>query len=131
MLCLKVQYYIENGRLIWYVLLYMFHMHLHQHWTCLHPSLPSFLTSFWVPPSHPQLFFCLPFPVVPVNEGHGIFTILTCGNGCSALNVVSRRRCTSSWQVMPCRLTLVITRCQGRIWKSCPTLNPNSTFPLG
>lgn len=51
MLFLKVQYYIENGRLLWYVLLYMFYKNFTSH-----PSLSSFLTSFCV---HPSLFFLL------------------------------------------------------------------------
>lgn len=31
-LCLKVQYYVENGRLIWYVLLLMINMHRFNSW---------------------------------------------------------------------------------------------------
>lgn len=65
-LCLKVQYYLENGRLIWYV--------LHLSATLGNPASILVLLSDIFLCAPPLLFF---FPVVvPANEKHGTFTIL-------------------------------------------------------
>lgn len=68
-LCLKVQYYLENGRLIWYV--------LHLSTILDNPASILVLLS--------GIFLCAPLSlfsffsvsgVVPVNERHGTSTIL-------------------------------------------------------
>lgn len=122
-----MQFYVENGRLFWYVQ------------TCTAPlHFCSWLFFFFLF-SINICYFCDWYLncfggtvfLAPVRERHGISTTLTCGSGSGALNVVSRRRCTSNWQVTLCRLTSVTARCRGRAWRSPPILNLRTTFPPG
>lgn len=127
LLFLKVQYYVENGRLFWYVFLHSVFCFCYSLFYSISTSFQSLFFFFSVSCDICDFSVC----VAPVSERHDICTTVTCGSECSALNVVSRKKCISSWQVTLCRLTSVITPYRKRVWRSPLTLNQKITFPPG